>query len=205
MRANKPLLLPAALICLFSPWVHADGQTTTEAPVKSEQPTGKAGLDYISVMFADQDNRNPASPAERASTVGAAVALGTYLTDIFKIEMRYGRGIKDGRASSNLKLGIDWYVNWYLGVQYAWTDFSDIYAQYGFSTVMGHADISNGATYDKIKPDLFGASFSQSWLIGTDVNLTHNTYLFIEGGLLHQDTQTDYQTYQYNVGLRYEF
>ncbi|WP_097461861.1 outer membrane beta-barrel protein [Mangrovitalea sediminis] len=206
MRAFKPLLLTITLSSLFAPWVHADDKTTTEMPEQAEQPTGKAGLDYVSIMYASQNNRNIGNDSEQATTTAVAVALGTYLTDMFKIEMRYGRGIKDGTASSNLKLGLDWYVNWYIGLQYPWTDFSNIYAQYGFSTVMGHADLgSNTANYPKLHSDLFGASFSPSWLVGTDVSLTHNTYLFIEGGKLHQDTRTNIDTYQYNLGLRYEF
>ena len=56
-----------------------------------------------------------------------------------------------------------------------------------------------------MEEDLFGTSFSTSWLLGLDLHLVNTWYLAFEYGRLLKDTDTNIKVYQAGAYLRYEF
>jgi len=184
----------------------ADDNVQQGAVEKAEQPSGKQGLDYVSLMATFLNFRNVGTDTQTANSEAAVLVLGTYLTDYFKIEMRFAKGYGSGSPYPGLEIGVKHFISWYMGVQYPWTDYSDIYAQFGFSSVYGRATLGTDTSrYPKIDSGLLNSSFSPSWLLGTDVKVLSHTYLVFEAGKLHDDTDTKISTWQVNTGVRYEF
>ncbi|MDX5299057.1 MAG: porin family protein [Gammaproteobacteria bacterium] len=171
----------------------------------------KAGLDYFAVNTSLLEHRSLGTDHERAMTTALGVVMGTYLTDMIKVEGRAGLGVIDDDPAPELTVGLKYYASWYMGIQYPWLDFSNVYVQYGFSHVRGKATVRERDRRDPPNPyrrvtgDLMSSSFSVSWLVGTDLEISKDTFLVFEGGRLHNDTQTDSKTFQFNFGARYEF
>lgn len=206
MRIASRSLLLIFLTALCSSLALADDNVQKGTVAKAEQPQGKQGLDYASLMVTNLNYRNVGSAAKTANSEAAVLVLGTYLTDYFKLEMRFAQGFGSDTPYPDLKIGIKHFISWYLGLQYPWTNYSDVYAQVGFSSVYGRADVGNSTrNYPRIDTGLYNSSFSVSWLAGTDVRVTSHTYLVLEAGKLHDDTYTGISTWQYNAGVRYEF
>lgn len=206
MRIASLSLFLALLATALAPLAHAD-DTMRGSVEQSEQPSGKAGLDYVSIENVLLNMRNIGLQDKTANSLAAELVLGTYLSDYFKLEMRFAQGYGGSAAPyPGLEVRIRHYVSWYLGLQYPWTDYSDVYAQFGFSSVYGHADLGgNTNNYPKISSGLLNSSFSASWLVGTDLKIFKHTYVMLEAGKLHDDTDTKITTWHVNTGLRYEF
>lgn len=182
------------------------------------EPAGKEGLDYFILQSSIISLSSIGPNYEQTEIYAAGIALGTYISDYFKVELRAGGGLTDDTARYrtvlnrgeepswvSLDVSLPYYASWYLGILYPWSDFSHVYGQFGFSHVKGEADTDNPDRFDISSDKLYGSSFSMSWLLGVDVELTESTYILLEGGRLHTDTETNINTMQYNLGLRYEF
>lgn len=180
-----------------------------------EKPPGKsrAGLDYVGVLGTALEYRKvgEATGADGEGWLSTgSIVLGSHISDLFHVELRAGTGLTDSEVTEDLTLEIDWFASWYMGVHYGLTDFSNIYAQVGFSHIRGNADLKNrdepeNNPYDEFDEDFPGSSFAFSWLAGIDLEVLDNTYVVLEGGRLFEDTDTSASGYQFNGGLRYEF
>lgn len=157
-----------------------------------------------------------------AQTYATSFTLGTYITDNFKTELRYGMGIRDDTLMEAMDININYWLNWYIGPSYPVTDYMTAYALYGVShydadvtrrerklAVTNNQNITE--TYDvqpsrlEMEEDLFGTSFSTSWLLGIDFHLVDQWYLAVEYGRLLRDTDTNIKVYQAGTYLRYIF
>lgn len=158
-----------------------------------------------------------------AQTYSISFGWGTYITEHFKTELRYGTGVRDDSFLNALDVNFNYWFNWYIGAAYPLTDDISGYVMYGLSHY--DADVTRRQIiYNRpidqegnagdvvVQPDpetipdkLFGTSFSTSWLIGLDYRLFDTTYLAFEYGRLLRDTDTNIKVYQANLQLRYEF
>ncbi len=158
-----------------------------------------------------------------AQTYGASVAWGTYITDHFKTELRYGMGVRDDTIEEAMDININYWFNWYMGATYPITDYMSAYALGGISHY--DADVTRReierafvdpnnlqTTTRRVQPsrlqmeeDLFGTSFSFSWLLGLDFKLTDDWFVAFEYGRLLRDTDTNIKVYQGGAYLRYEY
>ena len=157
-----------------------------------------------------------------AQTYALSVAYGTYITENFKTEVRYGRGIRTDTLDGALEININHWFNWYIGGTYPVTDYMSAYAMYGVSFY--EADVTRHEIEKQIQGNefqiitmtlqpsvvameegLFGTNFSTSWLLGLDFELTEQWFLAFEYGRLLRDTETNFKVYQAGAYLRYEF
>ena len=158
-----------------------------------------------------------------AQTYSASVTWGTYITEMFRTELRYGTGVRDDSFRGSLDVNFHYWLNWYIGGSYPITEYMSAYALYGLSHY--DADVTRRQTIfnqpldeegnsgdvvvepdpESIPDDLFDNSFSTSWLLGMDLHLFDTTYLAMEYGRLLRDTHTNIKVYQANLQLRYEF
>jgi len=158
-----------------------------------------------------------------AQTYATSLTLGTYITENFKTELRAGRGVIDDTLKEAIDININYWFNWYIGPTYPITDYMSGYALIGLSHY--DADVTrreinffvpgNGRTIGstvtaspsttEMEEDLFGTSFSTSWLLGLDFHLVDTWYLAFEYGRLLRDTDTNIKVYQAGTYLRYEF
>jgi len=158
-----------------------------------------------------------------AQTYGASITLGTYITDYVKTELRYGMGVRDDTVRRAMDINISYWLNWYMGATFPVTDYMSVYGLYGVSHY--EADVTrreiDEAFVDpdtfqtitrRVQPsrlqmedDLFGTSFSTSWLLGLDFALNQDWFLAFEYGRLLRDTDTNIKVYQGGTYLRYEF
>jgi hypothetical protein len=157
-----------------------------------------------------------------AQTYATSFTLGTYITENFKTELRAGSGIIDDTLERAMDININYWFNWYIGPTYPITDYMSGYALIGLSHY--DADVTRreidllipgrGPTGETVivspsktemEEDLFGTSFSTSWLLGLDFHLVDTWYLAFEYGRLLRDTDTNIKVYQAGAYLRYEF
>ena len=157
-----------------------------------------------------------------AQTYALSVAYGTYITENFKTEVRYGRGIRTDTLDGALEINISHWFNWYIGGTYPVTDYMSAYAMYGVSFY--EADVTRHEIEKEIQGSefqvetlvlqpsvvameegLFGTNFSTSWLLGLDFELSDQWFLAFEYGRLLRDTDTNIKVYQAGSYLRYEF
>jgi hypothetical protein len=156
-----------------------------------------------------------------AQTYAASFTLGTYITENFKTELRAGTGVVDDTLEEAMDININYWFNWYIGPTYPITDYMSGYALFGLSHY--DADVTRrevvidvpgrfDTTEAKVSPsttemekDLFGTSFSTSWLLGLDFQLVDTWYLAFEYGRLLRDTDTNIKVYQAGAYLRYDF
>ncbi|TBW54667.1 porin family protein [Marinobacter halodurans] len=196
---RRPLLALLLAGGLFSLPAHAQ-----------EPPKSRAGLDYVGVQgMALQYRKVGGLPDSRGWLSAGTLVLGSNISDLFHVEVRAGAGLGDSEVSENLKVDMDWFASWYMGIHYGLTDFSNAYAQVGFSHIDGNANVKatdeTPAAYEELDDDFPGSSFAFSWLAGIDLKVVDNTYLTLEGGRLFEDTDSSASGYQFNGGVRYEF
>ncbi|MFE8073169.1 outer membrane beta-barrel protein [Marinobacteraceae bacterium S3BR75-40.1] len=209
-----------ALLLIFATSVlHAAPQEQAAQGTAPDKVEGKEGLDYIGLTLTRLDHRSLGDGNLSSQTLASQLILGTYLTDLFTVEGRLGGGWNEDNPYPWLDVGIKYFASWYIGINYSWTPWSSVYAKYGFSSVHGNADkrdprdygldkaAANAANNDieEIDGDFLSSSFSVSWLAGVDMAVTDNTYAIFEVGRLHADTTTDIKTFQYSLGVRYDF
>lgn len=160
---------------------------------------------------------------ETAQTYGAFGVMGTYITQYVKTELRFGTGLKDDTIQRALDVNIHYWLAWYMGATYPITDYMSAYGLYGVShydadvtrrEIRITVDGGEGTlpqTYNampsssRMEEDLFGTSFSTSWLLGLDLRITPEWYLAFEYGRLLRDTDTNIKVYQGSMQLRYEY
>jgi len=157
-----------------------------------------------------------------AQTYATAATLGTYITENFKTELRFGKGIRDDTVDEAMDININYWFNWYIGPTYPITDYMSAYALFGLShfdtditrkektiSVSGGIIGSNEAivhpSLTRMEEDLIGTSFSTSWMLGLDFHLVDQWFLAFEYGRLLRDTDTGIKVYQAGTYLRYEF
>lgn len=229
-----------ALLLLTSISSHAQQPGFVETVIRDPDYVEKADRDYVAFSAVLNEFRsvrlilnrvgglNPGSKAldifpMTAQTYSVSFTWGTYITEMFRTELRYGTGIRDDSFRGALDVNFHYWLNWYIGATYPVTDYASVYAQYGLSHYS--ADVTrrqikivepqdqngNGGNAvvepdpKTIHPGLFETSFSTSWLLGLDYHLFDTTYLAMEYGRLLRDTETNIKVYQANLQLRYEF
>lgn len=156
-----------------------------------------------------------------AQTYALAVTYGTYITENFKTEIRFGKGVIKDTVDEVLDINMSYYFNWYIGGTLPVTDYMSAYSLIGVSFY--DADIKRREVSRKFlkgsfdetelvqplpelfKDGLFGTKFSMSWLLGVDFKLKENWYLAFEYGRLLKDTDTNIKVYQAGTQLRYEY
>ncbi|MDI9246909.1 outer membrane beta-barrel protein [Marinobacter sp. CHS3-4] len=153
-----------------------------------------------------------------------SLQLGTHISENWHVELRTGTGVASGKVDNELEVDIDYYVSWYIGGNYPITDYSNIYAQFGFSHIKGESKLTpfgrfraetpqtelpeelKGPTYKDLADMRYPeSSFSTSWLVGVDIEVVDDSFLFFEIGKFFEDTETKANVFQYNGGLKYEF
>lgn len=168
----------------------------------------------------DEDVTNTWFPVT-AQTYATSITLGTYITDYVRTELRYGMGIRDDTVKQLMDININYWFNWYIGATYPVTDYMSAYVMGGVShyeaditrhEIKGTRNIDNFPRLANLQPsrleiedNLFGTSFSPSWLLGLDFGLGGPWFLAFEYGRLLRDTDTNIKVYQAGSYLRYEF
>lgn len=173
----------------------------------------KEGLDYIAINTMYMDIRS-IGQSSTAHLMGTSLTMGTYISDWIKVEGRIGTGVTDetikdlsptnGRDDS-VDFSYNYWLSWYMGLLYPITEFSNAYAQLGFSSVHAEATRGHPDARGDIPNEFLSSSFSVSWLAGADIHITDSWYANVEFGRLHQDTKTDFKTFHVGLGLKYEF
>lgn len=203
-------LLPAALL----------------APQSSiAQEEMREGRTYVGALGTRVSHRSVDQTLEvEGWSTAAALIIGTHVSEFFHAELRLGTGVSPGEIDRQLKLDIDYYASWYFGGHYPISNSSNIYAQFGFTHVKGESSLTpfgryraetpqselppelQGPTYrDIAEKDYPGSSFSVSWIIGMDFEVVDNGFVFLEGGKLFEDTETNANVFQFSLGAKYEF
>ena len=184
--------------------------------VLSEFTVNKKGVNTETV----QDRK----PSLVAQTYGVSFALGTYLTDHFKTEVRYHTGIIKDTLNGALDVNINYVFNWYMGLTQPITDYMSVYGLYGVSLysadvtrrevsrIIGDVAQKKVPTTKILRPSetamkkgLFGTRFGTTWMMGLDFKLNDKWYLELEYGQLINDTSTNIKVYQAGTHLRYEY
>lgn len=158
-----------------------------------------------------------------AQTYALAFTYGTYITENFKTEIRYGRGVRDDTLDKLLDININHWFSWYMGGTYPVTEDFSAYGLYGVSFY--EADMTRredrrivGASSDslgefanvipsrtELDDDFFETNFSTSWMLGMDYRIEKGLYVAFEYGRLLRDTETNFKVYQAGIHLRYEY
>lgn len=178
----------------------------------AEEETAREDMHYVGLLATAFNHRSIGDlTREAAWGTGGTLIVGGHITDLFHAELRAGGGFRDAEVpESDLTLTVEHFASWYMGVHYPITDYSNIYAQLGFSYVSGKAILDNpeekrNKIYKDLEGDFPDSSFSLSWVAGLDFEVIDNTYLVFEGGRLFKDTNSGANTFQFSGGLRYEF
>jgi opacity protein-like surface antigen len=203
-------LLPAALVVPQS---------------SNAQEEMREGRTYVGVLGTRVSHRSvdETKKVEGWSTA-AALVIGTHVSEFFHAELRMGTGVSPGEIDQQLKLDIDYFASWYFGGHYPVTRYANAYAQFGFTHVKGESSLTPFGRYraetaqsdlpeelrgpiyrDIAEKDYPGSSFSVSWIIGMDFEVVDNGFLFVEGGKLFEDTETNANVFQFSLGAKYEF
>jgi len=157
-----------------------------------------------------------------AQTYGSSVALGTYITNYFKTELRFGKGLReDTIGDGSMDINLNYWFNWYIGGTYPVTEYASAYALYGVSFYdadvtryqikktlpqdVGTIEVIVQPSSIEMEEELFGTKFSQSWMLGLDFHLFEEWYLALEYGRLLRDDDSNIKVYQAGAYLRYEF
>ena len=159
-----------------------------------------------------------------AQVYGSSITLGTYISNNFKTEIRYGTGLKgDNIGAGAMDINISEWFNWYIGGAYPVTDYATAYVQYGLSFysadvtryvtrrfVQGDSTTPDSSIFvipssTEMEPELFGEKFSTSWMAGVDFQILKDTFFSFEYGRLLNDSDTGIKVYQVNTALKYEF
>lgn len=191
----------------------------------SAQEEMREGRTYVGAIGTRLNHRSvdETLTGEGWSSVGALV-IGTHVSEYFHAELRAGTGVAPGEIDQELEVDVDYFASWYFGGHYPITRYANAYAQFGFTHVKGESKLTpfgryraetpqselppelRGPTYEETAGKKYpGSSFSVSWLIGLDFELIDNGFLFLEGGKLFEDTETNASVFQYSLGAKYEF
>lgn len=157
-------------------------------------------------------------------TYALAFTYGSYITENFKTELRYGRGVIDDTLDRLVDVNLNHWFSWYMGGTYPVTEDLSAYAQYGVSFYEADMTrredrrvINEGRTdvlpeFAIVQPsrsdlddDFFETNFSTSWMLGMDYRIENGLYLAFEYGRLLRDTETNFKVYQAGIHLRYEY
>lgn len=219
------------LICLLSVnTTQAADEASSSMPAKKDRTyiSGSIVLNEfrsLSVPFVASSDPFSIIPSESfpltAQTYSVAVTYGTYITENFKTEIRYGTGVLKDTVDEILDINMSYYFNWYIGGTLPVTEYMSAYSLIGVSFYdadIKRREVTRQFTKDnftvtepvqpypeQFKDGLFGTKFSMSWLLGLDFHLKDNWYLAFEYGRLLKDTDTNIKVYQANTQLRYEF
>lgn len=182
----------------------------TQASLAQEKP--REDKHYVGLITTAINYRTLGEDSkEQATGSGAALIMGSHITDLFHAELRAGGGYRDAEVGdTGLTLAVDYFASWYMGLHYPVTDYANVYAQAGFSFIRGTAETSEEdgqvrTEFQDLEGDFPDSSFGVSWLFGLDIEVFSDTYLILEGGKFFQDTVTDANTFQFSTGLKYEF
>jgi hypothetical protein len=161
----------------------------------------------------------------KADTYAATLVWGTYITDHFKTELRYGQGIASETLDDIAEINMSYWFNWYIGAAYPITDYANVFAQYGVSIfdadftryqkeifipldqqnlILPRVTVVQPSRLE-MEEDLFGTNFSTTWLVGVDFSIAKNWYWTWEYGRLLNDDASGIKVYQLNTLLKYEF
>lgn len=219
------------IILFFSGAAQAQQNTQIKPPSREGKSYVSASLvfnEFRSVELPIASRDDPEYTIERkfpltAQTYALAATYGTYITENFKTEIRYGTGIVDDTIDELLDVNINYYFNWYIGGTLPVTDYLSAYALIGVSfydadvthretirsvTIPGEQLAENKIIRPNISDmdeDLFSTKFSMSWMLGFDYKLNESWYLAFEYGRLLKDTDSNIKVYQAGTQLRYEF
>lgn len=220
-----------ATILFFSGAAQAQQDAQAKPPSKEGKSYVSASIvlnefrsvELVEVLSSDPSSRTAYYFPLTAQTYGIAATYGTYITDNFKTEVRYGTGVADDTLKELLTININYYFNWYIGGTLPVTDYMSVYALSGISfydadvtkrEVLKKGIIPSGTQQPiqaKVRPgpsiddELFGTKFSMSWILGFDLKVYDNWYLAFEYGRLIKDTDSNIKVYQAGTQLRYEF
>ncbi|TGN41888.1 outer membrane beta-barrel protein [Marinobacter confluentis] len=170
----------------------------------------REGRTYLGVMGTRVNHRSVDETLNgQGWSSAAALLIGTHVSEYFHAELRLGTGVTPGTVDQQLEVDLDYFASWYFGGHYPITSYSNAYAQFGFTHVKGDAKLTDGQrgqNYQDIADNKYpGSSFSVSWLLGLDFEVIDNGFVFLEGGKLFEDTETNANVFQYSVGAKYEF
>lgn len=210
LRFSTPaILIPLALM---------SGQTLAQ-----EDDIPRYEKNYIGIYYTGFQHRSVGlRTRERGWEDGGTLVLGGHLSDYFHAEFRGGAGEADSEVDTGLRLEIDYFASWYMGMHYPVTPWANVYAQFGFSHIRGEASMSPApedppdtepsqrtpdpnAQYRHMEGDFPASTFAFSWIAGADLELFSDMYFVLEGGRLFKDTESEVSTYQFSGGFRYEF
>ncbi|WP_207950573.1 outer membrane beta-barrel protein [Marinobacter sp. JSM 1782161] len=182
------------------------------SPCLAQEPAeSRADKTYVGLQgMALQYRKVGGLPDSDGWLSAGTLVLGSHISELFHVELRAGGGLGESEVTDDLTVSMDWFASWYMGIHYGLTDFSNVYAQLGFSHIQGEAELENrdaerNDAFEDFDDEFPGSSFAFSWLAGIDLELMDDTYLVLEGGRLFEDTDTSASGYQFNGGLRYEF
>jgi hypothetical protein len=144
-------LIPLILISLAINTPVSAQSPSSQAPQAGTALPDKEGMDYFSFGLALNDFRSvhlvlvEVSEGvvtenimfERfpmtAQTYSMSLTYGTYITDMFKTELRYGTGIRSDTFRDNIEVDFNYYFNWYIGATHPVTNYLNAYFLYGIS------------------------------------------------------------------------
>jgi opacity protein-like surface antigen len=185
----------------------------------------------VSLILSDTNSINYARSEEdvwvrsfplKLHTYGGSITYGTYLTETFKTEFRFGTGLRDDTLEDVMNVNLDYWMNWYIGATEPITDYMSAYLLVGvsyyqvetesyeikrlISTSQGLSELLDlQPSAFEMEDGLFGTNFSLSWMLGIDFRLTDEWFLAVEYGRLLKDTDTTIKVNQFGTYLRYEF
>ena len=178
-----------------------------------EEALSKEGVDYFAFSYKLMDFRALGAP-RKASIWASELTAGTYIADNFVVEGRAGWGWEKEKIDLDVtfKGGLKYWASWYMGVVYPLADFFEVYGKFGFSHVMGVArfypkreDDNDFGVSEVVSDEFLTSTFSASWNIGADYQVTDNLFINMEIGRLHEDTTTDIKTYHSGLGIKYQY
>ncbi len=205
-------------------------QDNRKVPPKGERSFISGGLvlnEFRSVNLpiarSDNDGLVDRKFPLTGQTYGIQFSYGSYITEHFKSEIRYGRGVLDDTLDNLLDINLNHWFSWYMGGTYPVTEDLSAYALYGVSffeadmtrreeqrRVGGGSD--SLSEFRNVQPsrselddDFFETNFSTSWMLGVDYRIEKGLYLAFEYGRLLKDTETNFKVYQGGIHLRYEY
>lgn len=213
-----------SLTLLASQAVHAEPR---KIPAKGERSYISGGLvlnEFRSIGFDVVTAGGDRVPGNNfpmtAQTYGLYAAYGSYITENFKTEIRYGRGVREDTLDKLVEINLNHWFSWYMGATYPTTEDLSVYALYGVSfyeadmirredersvPIEGISGLNKVRASSTLDDDFFETNFSTSWMLGLDYRIENGLYLAFEYGRLLRDTETNFKVYQAGIHLRYEY
>ncbi|WP_020406742.1 porin family protein [Hahella ganghwensis] len=194
-------------------WPLLAGMLTLSTQAGAE--VSKEDLTYIGVNWTQLEFERILGHRKGTAYAGTLV-LGTYITDYVKTEFRAGLGVSDDEINSStrtdafgqqeyISIGVEDYYSWYMGAQYPATDYMTVFAQFGFTHMIGKVEYPDPDQPRRLPDDLTDSSFSMSYILGADIRIYGDFWGTLEYGRLHRDSITDIRTNQMSAGIKYEF